>query len=98
MEYFRDQQVLVELTESILSNINIANAFADQIKNIRNFPQELKDVFNKFGYVESGDINDLFARSDDIDHLTKQYLKTKDQNALKQIEAILNHWKVKTNE
>ena len=82
----KDQILLENLYEDV-------QKFVQNIKNVMSHPQELKDVFNKYGYVESEDVNREIAISDDISGLVNSYTTTKNPDSLKQLEAILQHRK-----
>jgi hypothetical protein len=79
------------LLESIYENMQ--KGFIQNIKNIMSYPQELKNIFNKYGYVESEDVNREIAVDDDIGSLVHSYTTTKNPDSLKQLEAILQHRK-----
>jgi len=82
----KDQILLENLYEEV-------QEFAQNLKNILSYPQELKDVFNKYGYVESEDVNRQIATDDDIIELVNNYTTTKNSDSLKQLEAILQQRK-----
>jgi hypothetical protein len=79
----KDQILLENLYEEVQQGL------IQNIKNIMSYPQELKDVFNKYGYVESEDVNREIATDDDIMGLVNSYTTTKNPDNLKQLEAIL---------
>ena len=83
----KDQILLEKLYEEVQQGL------IQNIKNIMSYPQELKDVFNKYGYVESEDVNREIAVDDDIMGLVNSYTTTKNPDSLKQLEAILQHRK-----
>jgi hypothetical protein len=83
----KDQILLESLYEQVLQGL------IQNVKNIMSYPQELKDVFNKYGYVESDDVNREIAISDDISGLVNSYTTTKNPDSLKQLEAILQQRK-----
>lgn len=79
----KDQILLENLYEEVQQGL------IQNIKNIMSYPQELKNVFNKYGYVESEDVNREIATDDDIMGLVNSYTTTKNPDNLKQLEAIL---------
>ena len=76
-------QILLEQAYEVVKGL------VKNLTDIMSYPQELKDVFNKYGYVESEDVNREIAISDDVMSLVNGYTTTKNPNNLKQLEAIL---------
>jgi hypothetical protein len=83
----KDQILLENLYEEVQQGL------IQNIKNIMSYPQELKDIFNKYGYVESEDVNREIAVDDDINGLVNSYITTKNPDNLKQLEAIFQNRK-----
>jgi hypothetical protein len=82
-----DTHLLEEAYDDMVKN------FASQIRSIGKLPQEVRNIFNRYGYVEDETVNNVIATSDDLGRLTREYTKRKNPDSLTQIEAILNNWK-----